>query len=983
MAIKQTISLDGLQTVQEELKNLADVGESAFERIRAAVEGGGSGLESIASNILNIGKALTSLTGAVTVFAGITGGLVGITVSASNAGEEFENLATQLGTTTETASALISSFARAGADIQGLSGQLRRAAQSISAEWAQIQNSVREAGLKTIANNIAVEQSMNNLAKANVAAAEQEHNAALQRQSDSLAVADAQANLDDLLEKQRIAQGGARDPLLEQERAQAREEQQIAKARLQLAQAQQKAKEDAALAEQRAAESAIAAETAQLALDKARLQASEDQKNSVTNLVGFVNDLANGLTNTGRAVNATVENIFRGIVASAGGLDAALGPIEGDISKIASPTVLNTLFKLSDVLKNMSSETDKTALASKLLGRTVGQEEVAFLSQGSAAIQKHIADVKALGLEFSTGMAEATQKFRRSLFTLEDTLSRLKDQIGATFAPVFGPFFETLGNLLAQNRTLFLNWAQTLASTVKPTLDSIIRVLSGQANEVDDKWLLDIIATFKNLGTTISSIVVPAFKSLIDIIGFIAQEINKLFGTNLDATSLIFLVWVTKILGGFKLISVGIDLLVAAFTAFAARTGIALAPVLISISAIALAFLAILALVDKATFEGLKQLGSDLVDLGKKMLNNFGKPVEDTTKAAENNFDGLIEKANQLGTTGEKAGGEVAAGFDKVKTSIDAANQSSKQLTQSVENNATIMKGALGQIPVAQPQVFSGVATPSFITGTGFDATRQGLQQFGLQQPGQTQQSQQPQQQIQQQTQQQAQVAVQAFQQASDQIVAIWTQLPALLSAIDFTSIVNKDALVAPFSNAKDEISAIFSSIAEAAEQTAQRIAAAMQQALQAIQSAQQAQSSDSFGLQFAAGGRVSGPGSWTSDSIPAWLSRDEFVQPAFRVHQYGMDFMEAIRRGMLSTDSVRMLMGDFSGFRFGGMVMPRFAEGGAVTAAGNVSTLNLVLGGKTFTTTGPAKVIAALEREAALAGISSTGIAQSFVGRR
>src|SRR4030095_483688 len=116
MAIKQTISLEGLQTVQSELKNLASVGESAFARIRSAVEGGGGGLEGIATNILNIGKALTSLTGAVTVFSGLRAGLIGLTVSASNAGEEFENLGHQLGTTTETASALIQSFARAGAD---------------------------------------------------------------------------------------------------------------------------------------------------------------------------------------------------------------------------------------------------------------------------------------------------------------------------------------------------------------------------------------------------------------------------------------------------------------------------------------------------------------------------------------------------------------------------------------------------------------------------------------------------------------------------------------------------------------------------------------------------------------------------------------------------------------------------------------------------------------------------------------------------
>jgi hypothetical protein len=113
-----------------------------------------------------------------------------------------------------------------------------------------------------------------------------------------------------------------------------------------------------------------------------------------------------------------------------------------------------------------------------------------------------------------------------------------------------------------------------------------------------------------------------------------------------------------------------------------------------------------------------------------------------------------------------------------------------------------------------------------------------------------------------------------------------------------------------------------------------------------------------------------------------ARLSRDEFVQPAMRVHQYGMDFMEAIRRGLLSTDAVRALMGDFRGLRLGGSAFPRFAEGGAVTS-GSSRTLNLILGGQSFPVTGSAKVIDSLEREAALRSMASTGIAQSFVGRR
>lgn len=969
MAIRQTISLEGLQTVTGELKNLADVGESAFERIRAAVEGGGGGLEGIAKNFLKVGSALTSLTGAVTVFTGLTAALVGLTVSASNTGEEFENLAAQLGTTIENSSALISSFARAGADVNGLANQLRRAAVNISTEWAAIQHSVREAGLKTIANNIAVAQSINNVAKVSVTAAEQEHNAALQRQSDTLAVADAQSNLDDLLEKRRIRGGGERDPELEAERARAKEEAQIAKARLQVAQAEQKAKEDAAQAETKAAEQALALQAAQLAAAKAQLQADEDRKNSITNLVGFVNDLAAGLTNTGRKVNATVDNMFKGIIASAAGLDASLGPIEGDISNIGSPTVFNVLLKTADVLKTLESNTERVALASKLLGRRVGQEEVSFFAQGSEAVLKYIENVKKLGLEFTGPMAHATQAFRVSLFTFEDTIARLKDRIGAVFAPVFGPFFDLLGSALAKNKDLFVGWANTLANTVKPTLDSIIRVLSGEAT-INDKWLTDIIDGFKRFGTTLKDIVVPALKSVIDVIGFVAKEINNMFGTNLDATSLIFVVWLTKILGGFRLLSTGLVLLGGVFAAFGARAGIALAPLLLLTAGIAAGFLALLAVVDKSTFEGVKQLTTDLVELGKKILSNFGKPVEDSTKAADQDFAGLVTKADELGQHGKTAGDQIATGQQTAQAAIKATGTEVEKLKTGIDATFRSVPGAAG-LPSAGPIIdLTGQGGAGLIDRTG-------------------QQPQQPQQQAAEQSAAQTQ---QAFQTASDKIKQIWTELIAFISDTSkiteaFSSL--PDALAAPFQTAKDTITSTFGTIATEAENMSKRIIQAAQQAAQAIQQISSGAGGSLLGSQptsLAGGGKVVGPGTWTSDSVPAWLSRDEFVQPALRVHQYGVGFMEAIRKGLLSKDAVRMLMGDMRGFSLGGLpsalgTMPRFAAGGAV-GAGSMRTLQLVLGGQTFNTTGPTKVIDALEREAALHKIASTGIPQSFVGR-
>ena len=80
----------------------------------------------------------------------------------------------------------------------------------------------------------------------------------------------------------------------------------------------------------------------------------------------------------------------------------------------------------------------------------------------------------------------------------------------------------------------------------------------------------------------------------------------------------------------------------------------------------------------------------------------------------------------------------------------------------------------------------------------------------------------------------------------------------------------------------------------------------------------------------------IDGPGSHTSDSIVARLSRGEFVMRAAAVQQFGAGFMHAINAGI------------FPGFAAGGMVPSpvRMAGSGSMPAT---STLNLSIDGRSF----------------------------------
>ncbi|WP_433592321.1 hypothetical protein [Nocardia sp. CA-145437] len=72
----------------------------------------------------------------------------------------------------------------------------------------------------------------------------------------------------------------------------------------------------------------------------------------------------------------------------------------------------------------------------------------------------------------------------------------------------------------------------------------------------------------------------------------------------------------------------------------------------------------------------------------------------------------------------------------------------------------------------------------------------------------------------------------------------------------------------------------------------------------------------------FAAGGRVTGPGTGTSDSILAWVSSGEFIEPAAAVTPETLPLLEAIRGGWTpSAKFLAAMVGEVPGFAEGGTV--------------------------------------------------------------
>ncbi|WP_334053903.1 phage tail tape measure protein [Burkholderia cepacia] len=90
----------------------------------------------------------------------------------------------------------------------------------------------------------------------------------------------------------------------------------------------------------------------------------------------------------------------------------------------------------------------------------------------------------------------------------------------------------------------------------------------------------------------------------------------------------------------------------------------------------------------------------------------------------------------------------------------------------------------------------------------------------------------------------------------------------------------------------------------------------------------------NSYGFHLATGGRVTGPGTSTSDSIPAWLSNEEFVVKAAAVRKPGvLRLLEAINSGQDL---------GFAKFANGGLVGGGSVGGGGLGAQGGGIELNI-----------------------------------------
>jgi hypothetical protein len=408
------------------------------------------------------------------------------------------------------------------------------------------------------------------------------------------------------------------------------------------------------------------------------------------------------------------------------------------------------------------------------------------------------------------------------------------------------------------------------------------------------------------------------------------------------------------------------------------------------------------AAVDDATRK-VEQLGKTITvhttDGGKIVQQTFDL-VDGVAKAADaskQSLDGVSESAAKTGESVAKVKDDISNLIIHVPDELKGQPTVADALTQGLSDvpgkAKAAVDGVISEVSRVQAAVSGAVAG-----GVGAAATTDKPQD------GQPQQAQA--------TSGIADALALPFEQAKDRISAALTVIPATLTTMlaSIQTIATEavaglgEQLAAPFEQATTLITQILERLTAAVQSqfdamlavvrsmtaqlqsavaTLESLAARAEAAAARVSAAQsgateQRAGGGLIGGQFAGGGRVSGAGSGTSDSILARLSNGEFVMKAAAVRKYGADLLYAL-------NGLRLPKGYFKGFATGGIVsrltdgmkmpslVPAFAGGGPVASSGG-RPINLTFDGQTFPMIAPEDVADRLAKHQGRQGLRKAG---------
>ena len=194
-----------------------------------------------------------------------------------------------------------------------------------------------------------------------------------------------------------------------------------------------------------------------------------------------------------------------------------LGLSQSEVSKMSPDQLFGaTISKLSE----MENQTERTALASKLLGR--GATELGpLLNEGSAAIEDQMEIAEKYGMVMSDAAVKASAEFTDSVTTMQMTMTGLKNRMMAEFLPAATQITDGLGKMFAGDMSGIDDVAagiQGIASKIAEMAPVIFQAAVNLGGQLLNGLLSNAGKLGEGAGNLVSTIVPKIIEKIPDIL---------------------------------------------------------------------------------------------------------------------------------------------------------------------------------------------------------------------------------------------------------------------------------------------------------------------------------------------------------------------------------------------------------------------------------------------------------------------------------
>ncbi|MDG4908131.1 hypothetical protein P9228_17015 [Mesorhizobium sp. WSM4898] len=215
------------------------------------------------------------------------------------------------------------------------------------------------------------------------------------------------------------------------------------------------------------------------------------------------------------------------------------------------------LLDVADAFAKMPDSALKSALAIELFGKA-GAELLPFLNQAKAGILDLGKQAEQLGIVLTKDQAAIGDALGDSLDSVKKAIAGTRLQLGLLFAPGITALANGFAEIINENRQALIEFADTINRNVLSVVGDLLHLLSGNTENIKNPWVKEWSAAIVQFGSDVSGVfnglVLPALKALREGAQFVAEQINKIFGTDITAGELAIGAAVLSLVGAFSLL---------------------------------------------------------------------------------------------------------------------------------------------------------------------------------------------------------------------------------------------------------------------------------------------------------------------------------------------------------------------------------------------------------------------------------------------